>query len=686
VNRSYLTAIAIAAALALTGTGHGFAAASWEPSSAPARVDVSPRVSVGDTGTWQALGTGVDGIVWSLALTPTGELIAGGNFTQAGGSAALGVARWNGTSSWSQVGDGLDDTVGSSSRVVSYVSTVGDRVYAAGNFTRSGAGPADDTGLAVFDGASWSGIAGGVQPLASGAVLSALIDGDDIYVAGEFVQAGPPPADDSGIALWNGSGWSNLGGGFPRSGDYPRVLALLSNGDLVAAGSFLQAGPGTADDTNIAVWDGSAWSPLDGGLGTSGNQVYALVVGSDDSIYAGGNFATADNGAVSAKGIARWDGASWQVIGNGTGIGSGAVRSVVLDEDRQLIYLGGTFTTIDGVTVNRVTVRDEGTGEWVRLIDSSTVGVSGGTGIEALAIRGPYVYAGGNFTSAGPVNSINRVARWTWSAPSGSNVLSSSPGQSIAVTGTGFIGVPASGGVYIGGVASPSYIRDDSTSISSVVIPSGVYGTVPIEVNAVGGRAVVGSVSLPGAPAPPSLASAPRDVVAVAGDASARVSWAAPTTSGSFPISTYQAVSSPGGRSCLIAEPALSCEVSGLTNGTTYTFTVRALTGAGWSASSEPSNAVTPEAAPRPSVVITGSREGKRIGVTGQTTGFGMGGILRPWTRFPGQSSYSEGAATILVSMDGTFDWGRRTGKKVSVYVQTPDGSLSSNAVTIPAR
>ena len=96
------------------------------------------------------------------------------------------------------------------------------------------------------------------------------------------------------------------------------------------------------------------------------------------------------------------------------------------------------------------------------------------------------------------------------------------------------------------------------------------------------------------------------------------------------------------------------------------------------------STVLTPEAAPRPSVVITGSRDGKRIEVSGRTTGFGMGGTLRPWTRFPGQSAYSEGAATILVSMDGTFEWGRKTGKRVLVYVQTPDGSPRSNTVTIP--
>jgi hypothetical protein len=38
------------------------------------------------------------------------------------------------------------------------------------------------------------------------------------------------------------------------------------------------------------------------------------------------------------------------------------------------------------------------------------------------------------------------------------------------------------------------------------------------------------------------------------------------------------------------------------------------------------------------------------------------------------------------VSEDGTFDWGRKTGKRVSVYVETPDRSLRSNTVTIPAR
>ena len=188
-------------------------------------------------------------------------------------------------------------------------------------------------------------------------------------------------------------------------------------------------------------------------------------------------------------------------------------------------------------------------------------------------------------------------------------------------------------------------------------------------------------------PAPEVVpASSPRDVQAVAEETAASVSWSPPVSSGSFPVSHYLATSTPGAHTCLVAAPALTCEVVGLTNGTAYTFTVKALTGAGWSASSEPSNVVVPRASAGPSIVITGARDGKRIEVTGSTTGFGMGAILDPWVRLSGQAAYAQGSSQVLVSMDGTFTWGRTTGKKASVYVQTPDGSVRSNTVTIQAR
>ena len=71
------------------------------------------------------------------------------------------------------------------------------------------------------------------------------------------------------------------------------------------------------------------------------------------------------------------------------------------------------------------------------------------------------------------------------------------------------------------------------------------------------------------------------------------------------------------------------------------------------------------------------------IVITGSTTGMGMGAILRPWVRFPGQSSYTEGSASILVDTAGEFTWERRTGKKVYVVIKTQDGSVKSNRLAI---
>ena len=130
----------------------------------------------------------------------------------------------------------------------------------------------------------------------------------------------------------------------------------------------------------------------------------------------------------------------------------------------------------------------------------------------------------------------------------------------------------------------------------------------------------------------------------------------------------------------------LTCDVTGLSNGTAYTFTVKALTGAGWSSPSAPSNAVTPLAAPKPTITISGSHQFgyyyRLISVTGTTTGLGMGAILNPWVRL-GDGAWTQGATTIRVNADGTFYWSRRAGGQASVYVATPAGDVRSNVVRI---
>jgi hypothetical protein len=92
----------------------------------------------------------------------------------------------------------------------------------------------------------------------------------------------------------------------------------------------------------------------------------------------------------------------------------------------------------------------------------------------------------------------------------------------------------------------------------------------------------------------PGLPGAPTGVTAVGADSSAVVSWSAPASDGGSTITGYTVTSTPGGQTCTTAG-ALSCTVSGLANGTAYTFTVTATNAAGTGPPSTASSSVTPQ-------------------------------------------------------------------------------------------
>jgi hypothetical protein len=103
-----------------------------------------------------------------------------------------------------------------------------------------------------------------------------------------------------------------------------------------------------------------------------------------------------------------------------------------------------------------------------------------------------------------------------------------------------------------------------------------------------------------GTQAPPTLPAAPANVTATAGNQSAVVSWTAPSNGGS-PITSYTITPYVGAVAQTPAiingtPPQTTANVTGLTNGTAYTFTVTATNGVGAGPASAASSAVTPVA------------------------------------------------------------------------------------------
>ena len=108
-----------------------------------------------------------------------------------------------------------------------------------------------------------------------------------------------------------------------------------------------------------------------------------------------------------------------------------------------------------------------------------------------------------------------------------------------------------------------------------------------------GGRWPAGFIHIADRPAQGSVPDAPTQVHAVAGKRNATVTWTAPADHGSA-ITSYRVTASTGGRAVTVPVGTTSATVKRLVNGTTYTFTVRAINANGKSAPSAPSNAVVP--------------------------------------------------------------------------------------------
>ncbi|HEY5115468.1 MAG TPA: fibronectin type III domain-containing protein, partial [Nakamurella sp.] len=160
---------------------------------------------------------------------------------------------------------------------------------------------------------------------------------------------------------------------------------------------------------------------------------------------------------------------------------------------------------------------------------------------------------------------------------------------------------------YIAGVAQPATTvsgNPPATSTTVTGLTNGTAYTFTVTATNAIGTGPASALSNSVTPSGPTAPGAPTGVTAVAGNASATVSWTAPANGGS-PITSYtvtpyvagvaQPVTNVGGN-----PPATSVTVTGLTNGTAYTFTVAATNAVNTGPASAPSAPVTPVAVTAP--------------------------------------------------------------------------------------
>jgi len=253
-------------------------------------------------------------------------LFVGGDFKSAGEVQAASIAQWTG-SGWSALGGGLTYSGFTFGRVAAIAEFDEDgtgpnppRLFATGFFALADGLPAAN--IARWDGSAWSAVGSGLD---SEGYALAVFDEDGagpnppaLFVGGQFANAGGIPA--TGIARWNGTSWSAVSGGAAGT-VYALHVADLGTGAALYVGGYFSS-PGA----RIAKWNGTSWSALLTGLngGSGGPVVYSLHAADLDGagpapklLYVGGRFTTA--GAASANRVAAWNGTSWSGLGAGLG-------------------------------------------------------------------------------------------------------------------------------------------------------------------------------------------------------------------------------------------------------------------------------------------------------------------------------------------------------------------------------
>lgn len=197
--------------------------------------------------------------------------------------------------------------------------------------------------IAKWNGAGWSAF--DTTYWYGGPISSAVEYQGQLYIGGNMVSY---DGTLRRLARWNGNKWLPVDYGIIGGLAVVNCFEIYKN-DLYIGGMFSMAtgSPGNA----ILRWTGSEWGYIGDGMTQLNSQVFDLQVYNDE-LYAAGNFGDVD-GNTGIAGLAKWDGVKWCGVGQKTGpVPHNSVSCMAVFNNE--LYIGGSFTTLDGDTVNNV--------------------------------------------------------------------------------------------------------------------------------------------------------------------------------------------------------------------------------------------------------------------------------------------------------------------------------------------
>jgi hypothetical protein len=460
----------------------------------------------------------------------------------------------------------------------------------------------------------------------AGASVALSADGSVVAIGAYNNDGAGSNAGQVRIYVWNGSSWSKRGNDIDgeAAGDESGVsVALSADGLIVAIGATLNDGNGSnSGQVRVYVWNGSSW--VQRGTDINGEAAddqsgYDVALSADGSVVAIG--APFNNGNGSDSGHVRvyvWNGSSWVQRGtdiNGEAAGDRSGYSVALSADGSVVAIGADLNDGAGLNAGHVRVYVWNGSSWIQRgtdIDGEATADQFGWEV-ALSADGSIV-AIGAIGNDGAGSNAGHVRVYVWNgvllsweqrgADIDGEAAGNQSGWSVALSADGSI--VAIGAINNDGTGSDAghvrvYVWNGSSWIQrgtdingeaagnnsgwNIALSSdGSIVAIGAPFNSSRGHVRVYTYANP--PGVPTIGTAKP------GNAQTTVTFTAPVSDGGAPITSYTVTSSPGGFTGTGASSPIT--VTGLTNGTVYTFTVTATNGAGTGPASSPSSSIVP--------------------------------------------------------------------------------------------